>query len=239
VEQDNVYKQFVTGTTGPGVFQFDPNFVITAGNSAGWWNNPTNENLAKTKIKTFLCPSDNAQDQTPLFGLFITLYTDQTTLTGGYMPLPRSTDYGRTNYVACAGAIGETESLFWEHYRGIFVNRSKTKVGNINDGSSNTIFFGEALGGTIPARDFEFTWMGTGCLPLAWGLIQPPQWYSYGSKHDGVVQFGFGDGSVRGIRKGVGATGGSTNWYSPDWYDLQRAGGMQDGEVYSVDTLGL
>jgi prepilin-type N-terminal cleavage/methylation domain-containing protein len=231
VEQDNVYKQFTTGTSGPGVFQFSADFI----GSSGWWNNSANRAAAMTRINTFLCPSDNAGDVEPTAGIWVLFYTDQTTLTGGYFPTPIP-EYGRTNYVPCAGAIGETENAFYERYRGPFTNRSKTKISGIVDGSSNTILFGENLGGDGPpnARNFVTSWMGAGPLPTAWGLPDPPHWYSYGSMHTSVVQFGFGDGSVRGIRKGVGTT-----IFSPDWYDFQRAAGMQDGETYNIDNLGL
>ena len=58
---------------------------------------------------------------------------------------------------------------------------------NITDGTSNTLMFGESLGGTNEGpRDFNLAWMGAGALPTAWDLLDPCQWYSYGSNHTGV-----------------------------------------------------
>jgi prepilin-type N-terminal cleavage/methylation domain-containing protein len=234
LEQDNIYKQFATGTSGPGIFMFNNDFLNPATN-AGWWHSPINYNLAKNSISTFLCPSDDAGDVTPTGGVFVTLYTAGNTLTGGYISTANGgAALGRSNYTPSAGAIGVTTSAFYGQWIGVFYDHSKNRIANIRDGTSNTIFFGEALGGTYPNRDFCLSWMGAGGLATAWGLPDPPQWYTFGSKHTAVVQFGFGDGSVRGIRKGV-----ATTFFSKDWYDFQRAAGMQDGQVYDVNDLGL
>jgi len=97
-----------------------------------------------------------------------------------------------------------------------------------------------ALAGTqVGARDFAAAWMGVCGFPTAWCLINPAQWYSYGSKHTGVVQFGMGDGSVQRVRRGIGAIGGNTNWFATDWYTFNRAGGFQDGEVFNLGDLGI
>ena len=96
------------------------------------------------------------------------------------------------------------------------------------------IFFGESLGGSGgPQRDFSASWMGAGAFAAAWGLPDPAQWYTFGGKHTAVVQFGFGDGSVRSIRKGC-----CSSFFSNDWYAFQRASGIQDGQVVDFGQLG-
>jgi len=79
--------------------------------------------------------------------------------------------------------------------------------------------------------------MGAGALPTAWCLIDPAQWYSFGSKHTRVVLFGYCDGSVRQVRRGIGASGANTQWFNNDWYTFNRAAGATDGQVY--DPAGL
>ena len=76
--------------------------------------------------------------------------------------------------------------------------------------------------------------MGCGAFPSVWDLVSPPQWYTYGSNHGGIVQFAFCDGSVRGLR-----TCGPT---TPGWDDqhlaLINASGMQDGNVVDWSAIG-
>jgi prepilin-type N-terminal cleavage/methylation domain-containing protein len=222
LEQDNVYNQLNPLPS--------PNMVMPN----GWWNNPTYFAAAQTKMKIFLCPSD-PQPATQV-GTFITLYCDATDLvfTGGYFPNPTGALLGRTNYEPCAGTIGAGSDPFWSVWAGPFGNLSSAKIGTVSDGTSNTIFFGETLGGSGgPTRDFAMSWMGAGLMATAWGLPNPPQWYTYGSNHTGVVMFGFGDGSVRPVMKGVGS-----NFFTNDWYVFQRAAGFQDGGVIDFSVLG-
>jgi prepilin-type N-terminal cleavage/methylation domain-containing protein len=237
VEQDNIYKSFITGPT---TFTFDPDGNLPPSPTQNWWNpaNGPNETLAKSRVKLFVCPSDDPYTSTT--GTFITMAcTNNLTLTGGYMPNPRGADYGRTNYVGNAGAIGKVSNAFYGRYEGPFTGRSKNKLGALPDGTSNTFLFGEALGGTWPGpRNFSLSWMGAGILPTAWGIpsgspTQPFNWYQYGSKHTAVTLFGYGDGSVRAVRKGVGTT-----FFSNDWYAYNRAGGFQDSEIYDTNLLG-
>jgi len=236
IEQDNVYKII------PQEVLQHP--VIAPVNSSGptWWGSisVTGPNGAgataptvvasRANIKTYLCPADSAENKTQTTGVFIGLTISGSTLTGTYNANGgNANDSGRTNYVGCAGQFGDAYS-----YSGVYTANSKTKITAITDGTSNTIMFGETLGGieTSP-RDFTLSWMGAGSLPLYWGLPTPAQWYTFGSRHTGMVQFAWGDGSVRGLRKGVGTTAGST-----DWYALQRAGGKDDGEVVNFSMLG-
>ena len=81
-----------------------------------------------------------------------------------------------------------------------------------NDGASNTFAFGEILGdGQLPPFRRMNTWAGGGAMWTNWGLdIEPPDstagkwgWYMFSSEHTGLVNFAFGDGSVRPIRTDI------------------------------------
>jgi prepilin-type N-terminal cleavage/methylation domain-containing protein len=226
IEQDNLYKLLVP----------TPNINMIQLPSNSWWGtNTTYFAAAQARIKPYLCPSDNDQ-QAAQSGVFVVLYCDANdlTLTGGYLPSSRGgNNLGRTNYAPCGGAIGAGSNSFWGAYAGPFTNRSTNKIGAIPDGTSNTVFFGETLGGT-PQHDFALAWMGSGSLATAWGLPDPPFWYTYGSKHTAVVQFGFGDGSVRSMRKGVGVNFA----FDATYYYWIRASGIQDGGIIDFNSIG-
>jgi prepilin-type processing-associated H-X9-DG protein len=64
-------------------------------------------------------------------------------------------------------------------------------------------------------------------------------WNYFSSRHQGLVQFAYGDGAVRAIK--VGSTGirnpAPTPYQTSDWGLLMQLGGMRDGN--SNDTSGI
>src|SRR5207248_4771171 len=76
----------------------------------------------------------------------------------------------------CPGDFPATGGLNLQRYEGIFTNRSATKIGAIPDGTSNTLMFGETLGGfdaAVPShRTLVMSWFGIGALPTKFGLGQ-------------------------------------------------------------------
>ena len=182
-------------------------------------------------------------------------------LAGLYLPK------GHTNYVGVAGALGaarevtnadaatcpgdfpSTGGVNLQRYEGIFTNRSANKLGSIPDGTSNTLMFGETLGGFDPMtpsrRIMEMSWFGVGALPTKFGLGQPglpygnskpgAGWPTFSSKHIGGVQFCFADGSVHLLK--FGQTTIRKPNCSNDWYVLNALAGMKDGQVTSADQL--
>lgn len=121
----------------------------------------------------------------------------------------------------------------WATYTGIYYANSTTKITHISDGTSNTLAFGEYLGGVHNngTRFAELAWMGAGCLPTKWGLapIYGPQkndyyYLQFQSKHDGVVNFAFADGHVAGISR------------TATFFAYIRASGMADGLVFDLDN---
>jgi prepilin-type N-terminal cleavage/methylation domain-containing protein/prepilin-type processing-associated H-X9-DG protein len=206
----------------------------------GWWGGAYGASL--NPIKAFQCPADDlsqpANNTAAFFytyNLSLTLYTF-----GTYLP-----GVAGTNYMACAGALGDVtdygNDTYYGQWVGVFATDQGVRVTSIIDGTSNTIAFGETIGGNDQSspRDLIMPWMAAGGQVTAWGLPEPTGWNTFGSKHTGVVNFVFCDGSVRSINKGVGATtGGGTNWFSPDWTAFQNVAGYKDGSVVNYSLLG-
>src|SRR5262249_61855381 len=101
-------------------------------------------------------------------------------------------------------------------------NRSIVKLVSMADGMSNTILFGETLGGESHGeRMCALSWMGAGAMPTAFGLPQKSYSWNFSSKHRDVVQFGMADGSVLRFRR-FDVDGQSPNYFSESWYVFQR-----------------
>jgi prepilin-type N-terminal cleavage/methylation domain-containing protein len=231
IEQNNVYNQI-----DPAMLQ--PNYVGNWWGSIAYGANAPTITAGRTKIKTYLCPSDGGADS-PQYGVFIGMTITGSTLTGYYNANGgNASNAGKSNYIGSAGMFG---SLY--PYPGVFYADNPTRMADMMDGTSNTIMFGETLGGAEKGpRDYALTWMGAGSLPFYWGLPTPAQWFTFGSKHTAVIQFSYGDGSVRRLRKGV-ATNPDGNFNegvnsSTDWRQLQRVVGRMDGEVANTSAIG-
>src|SRR5262249_17440080 len=109
--------------------------------------------VAVTKVKSFTCPSAPTSrasnvvlcpvtynGPSPGNNLRLTwLYEDYTGGGNNYGFL------GLTNYLGVAG-LAQGTSPRWSIYEGIFTNRSRTKIVEITDGSSNTLMIGEICG---------------------------------------------------------------------------------------------
>jgi prepilin-type N-terminal cleavage/methylation domain-containing protein/prepilin-type processing-associated H-X9-DG protein len=208
-----------------------------------------------THIKSFECPGDNlyvsgsgvAQGANPgapmVMWDFIwvegnAIWSDWILDVPGF-----GHEVGRTNYIGCAGWAGDLPFPYTGVIaKGIYYRNSNTKIGDIADGTSNTIAFGETLGGNGglagQQRDAVLSWFGSGSLPTAWGLVPAagpandrssqaaPGWYQFSSKHAGVINFAFADGSVRGIAR------------TADYSAFVYASGMADGAVVDFTALG-
>lgn len=210
-----------------GLIYFENNPPAAA--NSGWWNNAINFQVAQYRIKTFLCPSDDPDSST--YGVFIWLQVE--VLGGEIYYNPTGNLFGKTNYIGSAGSIGNYPNTFYRTYRGPFYNRSAEKLASIRDGNSVTALFGESLlGRDTGTRDYAGSWFGVGYWGHAWGLPTPSQWYTFGSKHPQVVNFARADGSVTPIRKGVG-----TSFFTADWYQYNRFGGTNDGELVDFGML--
>jgi prepilin-type N-terminal cleavage/methylation domain-containing protein/prepilin-type processing-associated H-X9-DG protein len=217
IEQDNVAKLVTVN-------------VLNGTNP--WWSDSTNAVAAQTKLKTFECPSDNVNAGGETGGVIVILDIGDGSAGIAFFGGGGQT-CGRTNYVANAGAFGKQPSgSFWNTWTGPFYKDSKTRLADITDGTSNTFAFGETLGGSPSPRDYTFAWLSPGALPTAFNLQDPAGWANFSSKHTGMVQFVYCDGSVRSVRKS-----GGNNFYSPQWYAFQQAAGMADGAVLNSSLI--
>ncbi len=226
MEQQNAYNSCISQYAAMGMNPFDFN----KGNATAWAytfapfdnNNgnpvtPVNGTgygfiAAKTLVKDYICPS-SASDTPPQQFTGGQGYIDAYWMDGGsiwidFLPTPSSggpMPFQPSNYIGCAGYLGDNASSSGgagaDKYLGIYYRNSTTTIGQITDGTSNTIAFGETLAGTLrPPRDFNLLWFGAGSMPTAWGLSNSPDWYMFSSAHAGnLVYFAFGDGSVRPI----------------------------------------
>jgi prepilin-type N-terminal cleavage/methylation domain-containing protein/prepilin-type processing-associated H-X9-DG protein len=262
LEQDNVYKLIPqtlfnpTTTAGAWAYSYPPfdfNSGVSSVNGTGYL-----KPAPDTVIKTYMCPSDNVQGASPTLGIIdgagIYVPANNHVYVDYVLDVPSfGHEMGRTNYLACGGGYGkvdpgDTPNLTWAPFTGIYYSSSRTKYGDITDGTSNTIAFGEYVGthnGTYPSipansREFVITWMGAGWISSRFGLA--PVWDStaaagtpgtdytwrmFSSNHTGVVNCAFADGSVHGISK------------TADFNSWIYATGMQDGRVLNLSNLGF
>jgi prepilin-type N-terminal cleavage/methylation domain-containing protein/prepilin-type processing-associated H-X9-DG protein len=236
LEQDNVYRTVpleyfnLNGTAIAWGYNTPPFSSLGRSGVAPW---------ATAPVKSFQCPSDNL-DFLPTIAYISAFWTenpnkifiDPIPPSPPDSPFPNGPPAG-TNYVPSSGALGT--DIQWLQYKGIYYNNSKTKVGDVTDGTSNTIAFGETLAGPPPSsgtpRDWLVCWAGAGAFPGAWGLspIQafPNEFVNYSSKHPAVVNFAFADGSVHAV---------STTIQQPTFWALT---GMADGVTLNQNQLGF
>lgn len=245
LEQDNLFKQLEINAS---VQQVGP----------AWWrdarNVPNNKTAATTVIKVFRCPSD-AFDL-PKVGTIAAFHNIGLNMEAKILDAPDAVHAGITNYTGVAGCIGQAalpdkdlRPLYL--FEGMLTNRSSHTLGQITvqDGTSNSLMFGEGLGGApVAPRDRAWSWMGVGAMVTYYGLARKPAeedpptaQYRFGSMHANGVQFCFGDASVRTIRWGQTAKiPAKEDWGKPmanDWFVFQQLAGFKDGMNFDTSAL--
>ncbi|HQR09238.1 MAG TPA: DUF1559 domain-containing protein [Gemmatales bacterium] len=265
VEQDNLFK----GIT----LEWDLNRGGTP-----WWlvstvgpNGYTNYQLAQASIKGYKCPSDQVDSITD-YGVYRSFNMEWASISDEHPLAPRRNQddvLGRSSYAAVAGIYGPqgqwdfgpgSFTRYFDTYSGIMLNRSKVTLGQlaVQDGTSNTLFFGEGLGCTsVPTRNTGWSWMGVGQIGTIFGLgrgnidgFSDPlgsTQYQFSSFHVASVNFVFADGSARGVR--YGATGISsfppipsnppdaTSQPPTDYWILQQLAGRSDGQAMDTSSI--
>src|SRR5262249_21219018 len=130
IEQDNLYKLLMAGVPGD---YLNPEIKYP-----GFWNFDSFWDNRNVRIKSLLCPSDQADDA-PFDCFFQPYLTSPTTFSLRIIAFGDPA-FGRTNYLGIAGRAGVTP----DPYRGTLANRSRNlKIGTILDGASNTFLLGE------------------------------------------------------------------------------------------------
>ena len=171
-----------------------------------------------------------------------------------YMP-------GFTNYVPVAGSLGvwtnssAGSNAFYAARSGIYIDEQPTNIPGISDGTSNTIAFAEYLGafydssaspaGFGPAgrgqRALSMPWMAAGGFPSYQSITTLQDDASYGSRHTGVINVSFADGSVKSLRSGNTKPTSQTEITSRSntaWDTLQSLAGAREGDVIKSDVIG-
>jgi prepilin-type N-terminal cleavage/methylation domain-containing protein/prepilin-type processing-associated H-X9-DG protein len=169
-------------------------------------------------VKILICPSDGAMPAPPV-GQSGNLY------------------FGLTSYGGCSGTSATTTNGNASLKNGTFFMNSSVRFGDITDGTSNTLFFGErsrknlpptsssqALGGWAWANFFsqEDNTMNTSKPMESFGPTDPPNDLNqFGSLHTGgnIANFALADGSVRSISKTINIV------------MFQRLAAISDGQV--------
>ena len=81
-------------------------------------------------------------------------------------------------------------------------------------------------------RRYAPAWIGTGSLPTAYGTASAANTgvFEFNGKHTGMIQFVMGDGTVRGIRKGIkpGTTAYNNYIAASGWHD---GAVVDDGQI--------
>lgn len=270
LEQDNLHKLLwktqLNYPSGPAEVLGPPITLNLQQERYAWWTGLGNiqQNTGQVKLKVFLCPSDTTNEATMEGAVFATHVSN------GFIAAVHPEDIGdplyadslgRTNYTGVAGAAGDSDTNnYYSTWEGVMYNRSTVTLGQLTqqDGTSNTLMFGEGLGGNgVGPRVHVWSWFGVGTMGTGYGLgranqpndtddppplgaIPPPNqvgahWYRFSSWHSAGVNFCFGDCSVRTVKYGM--TNIPSANLNSDWALLQQLAGRKDGYAYDVASL--
>lgn len=189
---------------------------------------------AQGEIKTLQCPSGPPPQQITAVLLLApqgngTRFTHNHNIFSGagfvFSANPGSIVLGRSQYAMMAGypIFSANSSDPGGRFEGIFVYNTKKKLTDIQDGTSNTIMFGEYSNNWV---DFGAGNALTGFAAIAWAggpiytywdkgpvaqdAVDYPAmprgaspWFRFASRHTGIMNICRGDGSVAGLNTSV------------------------------------
>ncbi len=199
--------------------------------------------LSQQRVSEFECPSDTVSNDgvTGVMGVIQPVLAADGSDGIAWMELLglHMLNYARSNYAGCAGAVsgGEYASQSLNQFRGMMSSGRKRRLGDILDGTSQTIMYGESLG-TIRSgnRVHRMSWLTGGLArgrPYGWHVTQVPgaaflgdaneaMFLNFASAHHSGVYFAFGDGHVSVVSRDT------------DWRLYYSACGICDGGAITV-----
>jgi prepilin-type N-terminal cleavage/methylation domain-containing protein len=230
IEQDNTYRALLQA--------FPADYLNPSTVYPPWWNYSSAYTVAQTRIKLYLCPSDDPYSNTAMTDVLTHTFRQANSFElfiGGMNVSSGGAALGRTSYVGVAGYGGQINNAAVDRYAGLLCNRSAVSLQQLTaaDGSSNTLMFGEWLDDfDNGSRLFSPAWIGAGSLPAAYGTAghKDTGYFEFNSKHTGLIHFCMGDGSVRGIRKGISPGTSAYNAFI-------AASGWADGTVVDFPAI--
>jgi prepilin-type N-terminal cleavage/methylation domain-containing protein/prepilin-type processing-associated H-X9-DG protein len=248
MEQDNRFKNF----------SFDPSYPLYTRNPL---DRPPSTNTdiiprppdlygCEGTIKSLLCPAAPAPEEYVTALVFVAWgapgkdYNAVVSAGWYYSSAPGRLIMGRSSYIGMGGYDAPSNA---PQNVGFFIYKSRNAVAHCPDGASNTILFGEMVGGYVEwdgasgipngicspswSSGFNYSGIGSSTAP---GHRSPVtgQLYTqsdtdffagyFGSSHTGVVNFAWGDGSVRALSPSV------------EWNAWIAVTGIQDGIVVNL-----
>lgn len=198
-----------------------------------FWRRAAAWRLAQTRINGYLCPSDDAYSNTlativAMEGYYVPARRVYTSSIWTFPATGAGRELGRTNYLANGGGFNHVPGRALDRYKGPFWTRSKSRLADVLDGTSNTLFFGETVGGYDRNRrkTHAHSWFGSGGAPMWFNSLRggikrgfDARWFEfYSSWHSGSITFALADGSVTGVS------------FTADPVMFRYWAGMQDGE---------
>jgi prepilin-type N-terminal cleavage/methylation domain-containing protein len=228
----------------PAYDQIQVDWDVDAYPSVPWWSSGASVGVAQAKIKNLICPSNVTG--TPFWITYsISVYINPPYITTDFLGVPYSSastsakNFGITHYVAVCGWANNHPHPQTISLEGAFTCRSKTRLGQVLDGTSSTLAFGETHGGKPmisvgppatfgPGVDVQNSWIGAGVLSTSYDVSNRddfPQAASFNSEHPNLIQFCFLDGSVRKVNRNINFTA------------YRQLSGMNDGEVVNMNDV--
>jgi prepilin-type N-terminal cleavage/methylation domain-containing protein len=245
IEQDNQFKLWSYAPVMPGATSYvQPWYTVATyrppTTSTDSIPRPPTVYASESKFKSSMCPSSPSPEEYVTVRLGINVGNPGTDFCSGcgagdlYSSAPGRLVVGRTSYMGSAGYYSKSS---YPQYQGYFTHMSKNKV-MVPDGSSNSILFGEQVGQIIswggsggipnglsgPSIVQGFMYSGWGSpISVAAGQTTEYQRLFFSSSHTGIINFCWGDGSVRPLR---------TNMDFSTWVFMT---GIQDGIVVNFN----
>jgi prepilin-type N-terminal cleavage/methylation domain-containing protein/prepilin-type processing-associated H-X9-DG protein len=161
-----------------------------------WYGVPQAEQLARTGLPVFICPSDTMGS------------LNQERYVADWSGAPAETLCGTSNYVAIAGS---QINVCPPNQNGIFYANTNTRFADIRDGSSATFMLGERdtegvhVGSAWigPREHFNNATATVRCDPAGGFDINGISAFAISSLHAGGAHFAFADGRVRFISESI------------------------------------